>query len=618
MGVNLIKLLRVLYLFAGRKRKNDLKSYLDKHAALNNLTLHMKEVDLLQNGENDNVLDDKVWHQILETISRGDWDTIVGTPPCNEFSRAKYANTKGPRPTRSRQYPRGFPWLKGVSKTKSDAANVLVDRTLEAFKTGHLSPANSKWLAEHPEDLGDTSNGGSPASIWQFPEMSELIVSTDAVEGALHQCRYPGAASSKPTRLAGSVKKIGKMLHLGRPRFNRSMVYLGPLPRKCGHKRHKPILGWNEALGKFNTEPTSDYPPGMSEDMAIAIVEDFVERQPSQSINTHTDPRTACGKGPSSTSPPRAAEPPVPSPPSPPRRRVSFGNEAIVVDDTTSLTTPPLGSSVAEEPLPSIRKRRKRNKPHDDQFWATVMANRTTSKSSLEEEPHWHALVKDHDTSDEDEDKVVRPPVGSGVVGHGPPLESWATKRFRAFHDGSGLCSPGRWLPADRQDTCFLIQSIRESLLEIISTMDVKRIAATLACGKATQCPFTSEQINLGRTAWAACFPAVLGEDMPLEPEPGQPFLCELIGETLRIAGDPDWKVWNWSQAEHTFSRGVGIGTRAPLPRIPAVYERKVTWRSYEDSLETSRPHSKENYPSIAPTSKLSKHSSSRRSMRGC
>jgi len=595
----LIRTLRVLYLFAGRKRKNDLASYLYKQAALNNLTLHLKEVDLLQNGEEDNVLDNKVWRQILETIERGNWDVIVGTPPCNDFSRAKFANSKGPRPNRSRQYPRGFPWLKGGSKTKADAANLLIDRTIEAFRLGHSSPASSKWLAEHPEDLGDTTNGGSPASIWQFPEMVDLIVQTDAVEGALHQCRYPGAASSKPTRLAGSVRKIGAMLHLGRPKFNRNMGYIGPLPRKCGHKRHKPILGWNEALGKFNTEPTSDYPPGMSEDIAIAIVNDFVERPPPQPNNGDTDPRTACGKGPSSSSPPRVSETPAPSTPSP--RRVGFSDEVIFVGETKPTSAPSRTPADPEVPQPVLKKRRRQNIPHDVQFWAKVMATRTTNKASLEEEPHWHALVKDHDTSDEDEDKVARPKVGSGVVGQGPPLEVWATKRFRAFHDGTGLCSPGRWLPENRQDPCFLIKSIRESLLEIIATMDVRKIVATLACGKASECPFSASQIEQGRSAWAACFPAVIGEDMPLEPEPGQPFLCELIGETLRIAGDPDWKVWSWSQAEHTFSRGVGVGTRAPLPRIPAVYERKVSWKSYEDSLETSRPHSKENYPSIAP-----------------
>ena len=33
--------------------------------------------------------------------------------------------------------------------------------------------------------------------------------------------------------------------------------------------------------------------------------------------------------------------------------------------------------------------------------------------------------------------------------------------------------------------------------------------------------------------------------------------------------------------------------------------ERKLTWRSYEDSLETSKPHSRDNYPSIAANANI-------------
>jgi len=67
------------------------------------------------------------------------------------------------------------------------------------------------------------------------------------------------------------------------------------------------------------------------------------------------------------------------------------------------------------------------------------------------------------------------------------------------------------------------------------------------------------------------------------------------------MAGDPDWRIWGDKATTHTFTEGVGIGTRAPLPRTPSVYERKVQWRSYEDSLEVATPHSKHNYPSVAP-----------------
>ena len=276
------RVLKVLYLFAGRKRKNDIKTRLQLKAAAKHIALQMEELDVLQHGEADDLLDDKVWRFVLERIGAGEWDFIVSTPPCNDFSRAKFANSRGPRPNRSRQHPRGFPWLKDQAKVKADNMNLLIERSWDAMRAGARSQAKSGWLTEHPEDLGDTSNGGCPASMWQFKEVQAFIQEENALEGALYQCRYPGGRSSKPTRLASSAKGLKKMVHLGRPTFTKKMLYKGPLPPKCSHKRHKPILGWNEALGKFNTDASSEYPTGMSDDIADAIVEDFENQHGGQ------------------------------------------------------------------------------------------------------------------------------------------------------------------------------------------------------------------------------------------------------------------------------------------------------------------------------------------------
>ena len=128
------KVLRVLYLFAGKRRKNDIRAKLIIKCKRREVGLAMKEVDLLLHGEEDNMLDDGAWNQVMETVDRGDWDIQIVTPPCNDFSRARYANKRGPKPTRSRQYPRGFPWLKGKEKSKTMAANTLVDRSLESIR----------------------------------------------------------------------------------------------------------------------------------------------------------------------------------------------------------------------------------------------------------------------------------------------------------------------------------------------------------------------------------------------------------------------------------------------------------------------------------------------------
>ena len=54
-------------------------------------------------------------------------------------------------------------------------------------------------------------------------------------------------------------------------------------------------------------------------------------------------------------------------------------------------------------------------------------------------------------TSGEDEFGVPKPRAGSGWIGSGFPLQVGRGPRRRGLQDGGGLCSPGRWAPADRR-----------------------------------------------------------------------------------------------------------------------------------------------------------------------
>ena len=75
--------------------------------------------------------------------------------------------------------------MKDSDKTKAQQANILVKRTFEACKVGHLQGAG--FLIEHPEQLGIAS-GLIPASIWDWPEFWSLVKSTALTQGALFQC----------------------------------------------------------------------------------------------------------------------------------------------------------------------------------------------------------------------------------------------------------------------------------------------------------------------------------------------------------------------------------------------------------------------------------------------
>ena len=56
----------------------------------------------------------------------------------------------------------------------------------------------------------------------------------------------------------------------------------------------------------------------------------------------------------------------------------------------------------------------------------------------------------DEVTSDEEEPNVVRPKQGDGRLGVGSPIYLLDAGEKRPFHDGAGLCSPGRWPPKQR------------------------------------------------------------------------------------------------------------------------------------------------------------------------
>ena len=74
-------------------------------------TLQLEELDIERSPEHD-LTDQALWDRIFEIIRDGGWCVLV-SPPCNTFSRARFQFERfpGPRPLRSREYPKGFPWL---------------------------------------------------------------------------------------------------------------------------------------------------------------------------------------------------------------------------------------------------------------------------------------------------------------------------------------------------------------------------------------------------------------------------------------------------------------------------------------------------------------------------
>ena len=216
----------------------------------------MVEIDLILRDGHD-LYDDEKLEEISKRVKQGDFDAIIMSPPCSTWSRAVWSSKIGPRPVRSRDFPHGFPWLKGELKEKAEIGSKWVMRCAEVLE---IAPPYTACAWEHPEDLGRSRNG-VPASVWHLEEVRRAAKKRRMETSAFHQCTY-GADYPKPTRLLSDAHGLLQLGYPGWPVLNKELYYLGPLPRTCGHE-HPPLIGTN-TNGGFKTGPTATYPTEMN------------------------------------------------------------------------------------------------------------------------------------------------------------------------------------------------------------------------------------------------------------------------------------------------------------------------------------------------------------------
>ena len=94
--------LKVFYVFAGHRRRADIREHLENLAEQFHYTLDMHEFDLLR-GEDQDVLDIEFWTSLVDRVRKDPPFCIIATPPCSTYSRARhfYKESPGPRRIRS-------------------------------------------------------------------------------------------------------------------------------------------------------------------------------------------------------------------------------------------------------------------------------------------------------------------------------------------------------------------------------------------------------------------------------------------------------------------------------------------------------------------------------------
>ena len=234
--------------------------------------IRLIELDILRDETHD-LTRGEVWTRIFSLVQKPR-TIFVTTPPCHTFSRARHRRP-GPPPLRSVDWPKGFPWLSEKHYQDVESSNYFITQSVQASYLAHS--AGNPYLWEHPEDLGKAADDLIPATIWQWPEILDLLSATSAQCFAFYQCQFE-APYPKPTRVLTTLPffQHRQPPYSGLPSFSKVGAYLGPLPPQCSHGgNHEPLIGKDENTGAWKTAPAASYPPAMCKWLAEAIAYSF-------------------------------------------------------------------------------------------------------------------------------------------------------------------------------------------------------------------------------------------------------------------------------------------------------------------------------------------------------
>ena len=248
------KVLRVLYLFSGVPRQHDMTSCLKALCELSGYKLSVHCVDIKRKPRVD-LSYSKQREKILEQIKSRCYDAILLSPPCSTFSRAPWANRRGPRPVRDFDNPRGLDSLSPAERDRAILGNIFADFSYGVI-SGALDVDISFLLLEQPEDLGAMRygpyQGRRPASMWQWPQLPDILRRAGMITCVFHHGNL-GAGYPKPTRLLLKTRlQLPSFCFFGPPTFDNNGFYKGPSGTECWPAR---MCQWIASLLVSSWEP---------------------------------------------------------------------------------------------------------------------------------------------------------------------------------------------------------------------------------------------------------------------------------------------------------------------------------------------------------------------------
>ena len=625
----------MLYVFSGAPRDGDLGHWLEQQA--DGRRVEMRTVDIVKSNRED-LTKEKLRKSILKEVTDGKYAVVVASPPCVSFSRARYSGKPGPPALRSGKFLRGFPRLQGAHQRTVKNANVFIDFVVLLLEAQNKT--NGCGLLEHPEDLG-ARKLGDPGSIWRWPSVRRLVEQNGWSTGALLQSDW-GRSFSKPTRLLYKLPGLESMLTSGWPFFNGEGIYEGPLTKS---RVDEQLIG--QAADGFATLGAAAWPSPLCKALAKYMwlsvsftngegktpavgevrgsASDNVKETEVMEVKgfengggrrklTDEDARKIregglgndevyIGRGHAGFGLPRSKWA------NPFHIGKDFTREQAISKYEIYVEESGLGKQLSElKGKMLLCHCRPGEACHGDVLLEQVgrCCKMPPAPVALEAPSEGHHMIME----DFEDGLPARLPVeevgefgnevyegSSGWRGRGPPRRATVMGRERPFHDGGGLCSPGRWpktkrmLPDGVGGDFFKDLKARLGKYwsrETGGKDDLHTFVLRLAAKQFTTSPFKEPFLEECLEVLKQAF-CLDDEDMKIALP--QCFRLTALTKVLRAYGDPDWRF------PQTLIGGVPIGVDEELPRTPAVYEAKVKWALGDDFDNPERDRS--NYKSM-------------------
>ena len=251
---------RVLHLFSGYRRKEDVEWWLRCTAEAATLNIEVRSIDLAVDPAAD-LTDEAFVDRLIQLCEAGHFHSVVAGPPCTTWSRARFNTSHpGPRPLKTRAEPWG---RTDITFTKAEVkkltlGSTLLMATLKIMET--VANMGGFALLEHPQ-----GPGGFPfPSIWAIQEMIGMCSRVFWEDGNFDQCRY-GQLARKATK----IRMFGS-----RSRTSEAMQHL---QLRCNHRTHSVELSGLDEHGQFRTSAAQTYPSDLCRAIALTMIEAFTE-----------------------------------------------------------------------------------------------------------------------------------------------------------------------------------------------------------------------------------------------------------------------------------------------------------------------------------------------------